>query len=235
LLSGIAPVTIRLHASCRVTAIRLPADSLATTSRQIDGRAFALLSRAAPAFSFLVRNVKLLRAEAPAGDPVLIRRAANYLSELVTLALEPSAPRCAEVRRKSRLTPIIDDILSNLSKPGLSAKTVAKRHGITDRYVHLLFKQSGQTFSRFVQEERLKRAHALLSNPDLNWMRISEIAFECGFGDLSTFNRSFRDRYGNHPKGIRASFATRAVGPKAAVADPVRTRNDPSYGVMQVL
>lgn len=215
LLSGAAPVTIRLHSACRITVIRFPANSLPTASRITGSRAFALLAPSTPAFCFLVRNIKLLRTEAPTGDPVLIHRATNYLSELVSLALEPSAPHCPEVRRKSRLSPIIDDVLANLSKPGLSAKMIAKRHGISDRYVHLLFKQSGQTFSRFVLEERLKRAHALLSNPDLNWMRISELAFECGFSDLSTFNRSFRDRFGNHPRGVRAAFAARSTASKA--------------------
>jgi AraC-like DNA-binding protein len=215
LLSGSAIVTVHLHAAGRVTAIRLPANSLPSAARPLGGRAFAPLSRSTAAFRYLVRNIKLLGAEEPESDAVLVRRAANYLSELVTLALEPSAPRCSEIRRKARLSPILEDVLANLSKPGLSAKTVAKRHGITDRYVHLLFKQSGQTFSRFVQEERLKRAFALLTNPELAWMRISEIAFESGFADLSTFNRTFRGHFGNHPKGVRAAFAARAAAPKA--------------------
>ncbi|MFC4844519.1 helix-turn-helix domain-containing protein [Bradyrhizobium sp. GCM10023182] len=34
--------------------------------------------------------------------------------------------------------------------------------------------------------------------------RARRIAFECGYGDLSYFNRSFRQRYGATPSDIRA-------------------------------
>ncbi len=223
LLSGTASVTIRLHASSRIAVIRFPAKPIPVADRPVGSGAFVLLSRSTAAFRFLTRHIKLLGAEGPTSDPVLVHRAANYLSELVALALEPTAPHCAEVRRKARLSVILDDVLAHISKPGLSAKTVAKRHGITDRYVHLLFKQSGLTFSRFVQEERLKRAFALLTNPDLNWMRISGIAFDTGFADLSTFNRAFRGRFGIHPKGVRITFATRGLDPiKKAPPIPLR-------------
>ena len=34
-------------------------------------------------------------------------------------------------------------------------------------------------------------------------MRIADVAFLCGFSDLSYFNRSFRKRFGETPRGYR--------------------------------
>nr|PZN69253.1 MAG: AraC family transcriptional regulator [Pseudomonadota bacterium] len=41
---------------------------------------------------------------------------------------------------------------------------------------------------------------------------IAAIAFECGFSDLSNFNRSFRRRYGLRPSDVRAQALTRRRG-----------------------
>jgi AraC-like DNA-binding protein len=48
---------------------------------------------------------------------------------------------------------------------------------------------------------RLRRAAELL--PRQGGRRISEIAFECGFNDLSYFNRCFRRRFGLTPSAAR--------------------------------
>ena len=34
--------------------------------------------------------------------------------------------------------------------------------------------------------------------------KISSVAFDCGFGDVSYFNRAFRRRYGMAPSDVRA-------------------------------
>jgi AraC-like DNA-binding protein len=85
----------------------------------------------------------------------------------------------------------------------LSAKTVARRHGVSDRYMHCLFEETGQTFSGFVLEERLKRAFQLLISPAWAGMRIGDIASDTGFGDISTFNRAFPRHFGDTPHAIR--------------------------------
>ena len=105
--------------------------------------------------------------------------------------------------RQARLATIRADVLANQSQPQLSARTIAQRHGVSDRYIHLLFEETGQTFGQFVQEHRLKRAVALLTNPAHDDMRISDIALSVGFVEHSTFNRALRRRFGDTPRGIR--------------------------------
>jgi AraC-like DNA-binding protein len=105
--------------------------------------------------------------------------------------------------RSVRLEAIRADILQNLSKMQLSAKTVARRHGITSRYVHLLFRQTGQTFSQFVEEARLRRAMALLSDPMCAELKIGDIASRVGYAEHSTFYRAFRRYFGEAPGRVR--------------------------------
>jgi AraC-like DNA-binding protein len=60
------------------------------------------------------------------------------------------------------------------------------------------------TFTEFVLGQRLARAHRMLSDPRLADQKISTVAFDAGFGDLSYFNRVFRRRFGATPSELRA-------------------------------
>jgi AraC-like DNA-binding protein len=51
--------------------------------------------------------------------------------------------------------------------------------------------------------QRLIRVHRMLSDPRYAHRAIGEIALAVGFGDLSTFNRDFRRRFGMTPSGVR--------------------------------
>jgi AraC-like DNA-binding protein len=105
--------------------------------------------------------------------------------------------------RAARLCAIKNDIGVNLRRRGLSLNAVAARHGISPIYVRKLFNDEGTTFSAFVLDARLARAHCMLSDRRFIDRTISTIAFECGFGDLSYFNRAFRRRYQASPSEIR--------------------------------
>ena len=81
---------------------------------------------------------------------------------------------------------------------------MAARQRVTPRYVQLLFESEGTTFSQFVLEQRLARAHRMLGDPRCAAWTIIAIAFTAGFGDVSYFNRAFRRRYGATPSDVRA-------------------------------
>nr|WP_249779618.1 helix-turn-helix domain-containing protein [Bradyrhizobium sediminis] len=66
-----------------------------------------------------------------------------------------------------------------------------------------MFESEDTSFSDFVREQRLSRAYRILIDRHHLVRTISSIAFDCGFGDLSYFNRSFRQRYGLTPSGVR--------------------------------
>jgi AraC-like DNA-binding protein len=81
---------------------------------------------------------------------------------------------------------------------------VARRQGISPRYLQRLLETSGTSFSARVNELRLQRAFVLLTEPHGRGRRISDIALQAGFSDVSHFNRMFRRRFGDSPSGVRA-------------------------------
>ena len=105
--------------------------------------------------------------------------------------------------RATRLREIRNDILGNLGRHALSIDGVASRHGISPTYVRQLFAAQGTTFSKFVLEQRLNAARAMLGDRRFVDRSIAAIAFEAGFGDLPSFNRIFRRRFGMKPSEAR--------------------------------
>ena len=61
------------------------------------------------------------------------------------------------------------------------------------------------TFTDFVLSQRLARAYRMLSDPLRAGQKISTVAFDAGFGDLSYFNRVFRRRFGAAPSEVKAA------------------------------
>jgi AraC-like DNA-binding protein len=105
--------------------------------------------------------------------------------------------------RATRRAAVLREIEDRSADLGFSATTVAIRLGITPRYVHLLLKGTGRTFSYHVLETRLQRALILLRDPHWLQRRIGDVAAESGFSDLSHFSRSFRRRFGMTPTQAR--------------------------------
>jgi AraC-like DNA-binding protein len=140
------------------------------------------------------------------------RRAAqlhsDHLLDLIALALGAigDAAEIANSRgaRAARLQAIKRDILGNFARQDLSVTALAARHGISPRYVQMLFDREGTTFTEFVVQQRLARAYRMLNDPGYADHTISRIAFAVGFGDLSYFNRTFRCFYGATPSDVRA-------------------------------
>lgn len=132
---------------------------------------------------------------------------ARYLADLVAVALGPSRDGSAITNerglRAARLQAVLDDIEHHYLDADLSAELVAHRLGVTTRYVHLMLEATGRTFSEHVLGHRLTLARRLLLDPARRALRVSEIAYLCGFSDLSYFNRTFRRRFSETPREVR--------------------------------
>ena len=53
--------------------------------------------------------------------------------------------------------------------------------------------------------ERLKAARRMLDDPAQDHLKVTDVAFGCGFSDLSNFTRAFRRKYGETPKAVRST------------------------------
>ncbi len=156
----------------------------------------------------------LLMSQEPASG--LHSAFADHVHDLIALALGVKHPAAGVAPglgvRAARLHAIKATIAGNSARPGLSVAEIAARHGVTPRYVHMLFESEGVTFSEFVLEQRLNHAHRMLSDTHYPARTISTIALDAGFTDVSYFNRTFRRRFGATPSEVRAATARRKDG-----------------------
>lgn len=131
----------------------------------------------------------------------------THVHDLIALAFGASRDGVEIATRRglraARLRAIKADVHANLAGADVSVAAVARRHGITPRYLHMLFEDGDATFSQFVLRQRLDMARNMLADPGEDHRSIAAIAYAAGFADLSHFNRAFRSRYGATPGEVR--------------------------------
>ena len=129
---------------------------------------------------------------------------AKHLLDLAALGLGARGELAAEARRGGlravRLKAVLTILEQRFAEPDFSAQKLAAAAGLSERYVNELLYDAGASFTIRLNELRLRKAADLLSH---RGGRISDIAFECGFNDLSYFNRCFRRRFGLTPTAAR--------------------------------
>lgn len=130
-----------------------------------------------------------------------------HILDLVALALGAEGDERVIAERRggqaARRAAILRAIERHSGDPTLTAVTVAASLGVTPRYVHLLLEETGRSFSDHLLEKRLARAAILLSDPARADQRVTDVAADAGFNDLSYFGRTFRRRYGMTPSDMR--------------------------------
>ncbi|HLH91321.1 MAG TPA: helix-turn-helix transcriptional regulator [Xanthobacteraceae bacterium] len=183
----------------------VPSHALSST---IDDDAVLVAAIAAPEpRAMLVRYVDVLLASVGLERPETLSLAVAHVHEIVSLVLLAARGGGASDRARrpgaARLRAIKADIVEHASSRDLTVASVAARHRVTPRYVRKLFESEHTTFSEFVLQQRLARARRMLADPRAAGETISAIAFACGFGDLSYFNRVFRRHYGATPTAVR--------------------------------
>lgn len=160
------------------------------------------LAAASPFVDLAKRHV--LQLTAP--DSTLSEGATGLLTEnLCNLLALASANDVATNRLQPELQ--MEAMLSycrqNLHDPELTPQRVADRFGISVRTLHLRFAQIGETFGRWLLENRLEACSTALRDENQRSLNISDIAYRWGFNDLSHFNKVFRARFDQTPREWR--------------------------------
>lgn len=78
--------------------------------------------------------------------------------------------------------------------PALSPDAIARSLDMSSRTLARIFAANGQTVMRRVYDERLERAARLLASTGASERSVTDIAFACGFNDISHFGRQFAAR-----------------------------------------
>ena len=102
-----------------------------------------------------------------------------------------------------RLEALLAYMRRNCSDPDLGPAVAAAHLRISVRTVHKLMEPTGRTFGEWLLDERLLRCVRMLEDTTHARRKISDIAWTCGFNDLSHFNKMFRSRLGATPSDLR--------------------------------
>ena len=105
---------------------------------------------------------------------------------------------------ESRRVLKVKEYISSHYSEAIKLSDVASLVGMSSSAFSRFFKlRTGRTFSEYIIDIRLGAAARMLVDSNKN---ISEICYECGFNNLSNFNRIFKSRRGYSPREFRSLF-----------------------------
>jgi AraC-like DNA-binding protein len=117
-------------------------------------------------------------------------------AELIYCASSLNESVSESTKGKTKLMDIKAYIDKNIKDPDLSPSLIAEQHGISIRHLHTLFEKDGSTVGTWIKRARIEGCKIDLVRTTKIYKSITDIAFEWGFNDLSTFCRQFKQTTG---------------------------------------
>ena len=204
---SVEPGGLQMQAETRYWALKVGRADMTKMVPHIKRLAGLKLNNTGMAVKLLAKYLDGLQEGDALGNEREARIFGEHLLDLISMAIgaEGDARQLAERRgvRAARHAAVLREIERNIADNTLNAASVAEMLGVTPRYVHFLLQESGRTFSEHVLARRLEIVEALLGDAGKANLKISAIARQAGFADMSYFNRSFRNHFGDTPSGYR--------------------------------
>lgn len=193
------------------------------------------LDAGAPTMRHLTRYLAMLAApDVTDGDPSLGAHVERTLLDLVALALGAHRDDAYLAGERGLAAARLQDILiiigQGFADPGFAAAGVARRLGVSTRYVNALVHDTGRSFAERVMELRLQKARQMLTDMHHDRLKVIDIAFACGFNEVSYFNRCFRRRFGATPSSLRGGDNRAGPDDQAGPATAAAWLNGPAEG-----
>lgn len=122
---------------------------------------------------------------------------------------------------QERMNRVFRFINEQFDRPVFLAEAAGLVHLSAGAFSRFFRAHTGKTFPRFVNELRVGRACRLLAEGESS---VTEIAFACGFENLSNFNRQFLRMRGVSPSRFRAAVRRGAAAEQAEAGSPSAAR-----------
>ena len=127
----------------------------------------------------------------------------SAITALLGTASSGEKAACNLAASSQQLEHICTYIRSRLADSRLSLASIARAHDISERSLNRLFAGIGTTPMRWVLQQRLALSYRALREGQ--GTRVTDVAFTCGFNDLSHFSRVFKKAYQLTPQQLAAS------------------------------
>ncbi len=214
LLDPRRPFSLSVGPRSRSLVVKVPRWELQARLGDVSALTAMPLSGSGPVTALASGFLGLLASRVDAVDAVAGDKLAQQALDLVALAFDAEGAggrtTLSSVRATTllRLKAIIE---AKVHDPDLKPVLAAAATGISVRYANALLAQEGTSLERFIMLRRLHHCRRALTDPAQALRTVSDIAFACGFSDVSHFARRFRAQYGCSPSECRPGARERSA------------------------
>lgn len=179
--------------------VKIPRSVLADRIDQIDMISATLLNGSRP-IGALSRNLIQECMNVSLDDSHSSLRFSSGVLDILATAIEGSLPIAPNPKCAQALAKVKQYIEQCLPDPELDVRQIAESNSMSVRTLNRLFASEGTTTMRWVWNRRIANSRKILSEGKMR--RVSQVAFDCGFNDLSHFSKAFKRRYGVTPQHL---------------------------------
>ncbi|MBL3685961.1 AraC family transcriptional regulator [Leucobacter zeae] len=219
------PYSVRFHEPYDMLAVRLPISSVSIGRRTIASISGGAIASGLRELGVLRRHLALLIADLDVGAESE-EASSELLSELFSLLArrldDPEASR-VPMSNGALLTSAQHFMLRHFDRPAFGVEDVAREYAITRRHLEHLFARLGSSPAAHLRELRLRRGSQLLAAT--GGASVEQASARAGFGDVNTFIRSFRRRWGMTPLRWRSTLRASLDAARSEGAKPRRERD----------
>lgn len=131
--------------------------------------------------------------------PTIVTATANLVKNLVGPKIT-ERPQPGPTVRGAVIMQIRRYIEQHIAMPDLGPDHLCKMFGLSRASLYRLFEPIGGV-TDYIRTRRLRAAFDMLTNDRMRG--VGEIAYACGFADISAFSRAFRNQFGMSPSEVR--------------------------------
>jgi AraC-like DNA-binding protein len=106
-------------------------------------------------------------------------------------------------KESRRLCNVFDWITTNIKKDITLSEAAQIAEMNENAFSRFFSQRTRKTFSGYIKELRLQKAAKLLVEND---MTITQVCYECGYNNISNFNRQFLNHYKMNPMSYKKAF-----------------------------
>lgn len=198
------PYELHLHGETRQHVVQIPIEHLRLKLGKTEhfvAYSFGKKHSLTPFLHMLLNNLMAQPEDIASRHTSVLYR---QLLEIITVIVSDECRAKTSSRSSAGLLLQIKIMIDQqLSDTTLSVSRIADSFRISTRYLSMLMKNDGTTFSRYVLTQRLNKASLALQSPLYSDAPISQIAWRFGFNDMAYFSRIFREKFSCSPTEYR--------------------------------
>lgn len=206
LLDPRRPFSLGVRSGSHALIVKVPRWEMQTRLGDVTGLTARPISSRKPVAALASGFLAMLAARADAIDGSAGAKLVQQALDLVALAFEAECMSGAGALSSSRSTTLLRlkaIIEARLYDPALKPALAAAAAGISVRYANALLAQEGTSLERFIMLRRLQHCRQALEDPAQASRTVTDIAYSCGFSDVSHFTRRFKAQFGCSPGECR--------------------------------